>query len=893
MPIVRKRPSDAVDAAGHDELHEARAKRPASQAARSVLGTGDSSECTSQFLASPSAANVVTDPVPAATQEPDFLDLTQEDDGPPKELYGSYDGKIVGVRYYTGYASPGEAVLCHREPENQYDSNAIRVDSVMHSQIGHLPRKVAEKIAPYMDSGDITVEAQLTGEKGMFDCPVRLVFFGPSDPTERDRIEKELKAHKLVKATQLKHTRKEAVAARTTLGLKAGGASYGTGTETSVADQMSMTLEELMRQSDVAEFGKGEDAIKTLAIDAEQLSNMPLASQPTQLESTLLPYQLQGLAWMISKENPKLPTNKTDGLVQLWARARGMYCNLASGFVTQSPPELCSGGILADDMGLGKTLQIISLILVGGPGSTLIVAPVGVMSNWKQQIERHVKSDQAPSVLIYHGDRKMHAKELMQYDVVITSYGRLARELDPKVQRALLDQSVTWRRVVLDEGHTIRNARTKIALAACEIQAKSRWVLSGTPIINSVKDLHSLVKFLHLTGGIEQAEIFNTNVTRKLYDGDRSGEAILQALVRDICLRRKKDMKFVDLKLPEKKQYLHRISFHPSEKQKYDALLSEARGALSEFQNKSDRGQKGRFQNVLERLLRLRQACNHWTLCRERIEDLMKLLEDEKVVVFTEKNRALLQAALRLFLESQEECAVCYENPAGPVITNCKHVFCRVCITKAIQIQHKCPMCRNPLTNDSLLEPAPEGASDDNFDTDTQSSKTEALLQIVQATIKRPASKVIVFSQWTAFLNIVQNQLTKAGIKFSRVDGSMKADKRDAAIEALDNDPDTRVMLASLAVCSVGLNLVSADTVILSDSWWAPAIEDQAIDRVHRLGQTRETTVWRLVMEDTVEERVLNIQSEKRELVGKAFKEKKKAGKAKDTRATDISKLLA
>lgn len=97
MPIVRKRPSDAVDAAGHDELHEARAKRPASQAARSVLGTGDSSECTSQFLASPSAANVVTDPVPAATQEPDFLDLTQEDDGPPKELYGSNGQSIRQV----------------------------------------------------------------------------------------------------------------------------------------------------------------------------------------------------------------------------------------------------------------------------------------------------------------------------------------------------------------------------------------------------------------------------------------------------------------------------------------------------------------------------------------------------------------------------------------------------------------------------------------------------------------------------------------------------------------------------------------------------------------------------------------------------------------------------
>ena len=91
--------------------------------------------------------------------------------------------------------------------------------------------------------------------------------------------------------------------------------------------------------------------------------------------------------------------------------------------------------------------------------------------------------------------------------------------------------------------------------------------------INSVKDLHSLVKFLHLTGGIEQPEIFNTNVTRKLAAGDRAGEAVVQALVQDICLRRKKDMKFVDLKLPEKREYLHRIAFHPSEKQKYDALL--------------------------------------------------------------------------------------------------------------------------------------------------------------------------------------------------------------------------------------------------------------------------------------------------------------------------------
>ncbi|PHH87241.1 hypothetical protein CDD83_9133 [Cordyceps sp. RAO-2017] len=881
----RRRVADADDERGL----RADAKRPALAAAQ-LSPASDHADTPDDAAGHPSPSS------PGRTQEPEHVDLTQDADGPPNELYGSYDGKIVGVRYYSGYASPGEVVLCHREPQNQYDSNAIRVDNVMRHQMGHLPRKVVEKIAPYMDSGDITLEAQLTGEKGMFDCPVRLFFYGPSDPAERDRIEKALKADKLVKATQLKQTRKVAEAARTAMGLRAAASTYGLGGDGGVPDQAGVTLEHLMEQSDATEFRKGGDVIKTLAINEEHLAAMPLADQPRQLASSLLPYQLQGLAWMAAKENPKPPGNGTNGPVQLWVQdSGGKYWNIASGFVTQSPPSLCSGGILADDMGLGKTLQIISLILTGGSGTTLIVSPVSVMSNWKQQIERHVKPDHMPSVLVYHGDnKKMSAEELMRYDVVITSYGRLARERDPKVPRVLLNQSVQWRRVVLDEGHTIRNAGTKVALAACEIQAQSRWVLTGTPIINSVKDLHSLVKFLHLTGGIEQAEIFNTNVTRKLAAGDRSAEAILQALVQDICLRRRKDMKFVDLKLPDKKEYLHRIAFHPSEKKKYDSLLSEARGALEEYQQKSTAGQKGRFQNVLERLLRLRQTCNHWTLCRERIEDLMKLLEDESVVALTEQNRALLQEALQLYLESQEDCAICYDHPTGPVITNCKHVFCRACITKAVQIQHKCPMCRNALTEDCLLEPAPEGASDDNLDADTQSSKTEALLQIVQATIKRPGSKLVVFSQWTAFLNIVQNQLVQAGIRFCRIDGSMSAEKRDRAIEALDRDGDTRVMLASLAVCSVGLNLVSADTVVLSDSWWAPAIEDQAIDRVHRLGQTRATTVWRLVMEQSVEERVLDIQAEKRELVGRAFQERDKAKrKAKDTRLGDVLKLLS
>lgn len=91
--------------------------------------------------------------------------------------------------------------------------------------------------------------------------------------------------------------------------------------------------------------------------------------------------------------------------------------------------------------------------------------------------------------------------------------------------------------------------------------------------INNIKDLHSLLMFLRITGGLEQAEIFNSIITRPLAMGSQTAEAILQNLMQDLSLRRKKDMKFVDLKLPPKTEYVHRITFRPDEKVKYDALL--------------------------------------------------------------------------------------------------------------------------------------------------------------------------------------------------------------------------------------------------------------------------------------------------------------------------------
>ncbi len=132
--------------------------------------------------------------------------------------------------------------------------------------------------------------------------------------------------------------------------------------------------------------------------------------------------------------------------------------------------------------------------------------------------------------------------------------------------------SINWRRVVLDEGHTIRNPKTKSSAAASSLMARSRWALTGTPIINNLKDLYSLLKFLHMSGGLERLEIFNSVLIRPLNAGDPNANLLLQALMGTFCLRRKKDMSFIDLRLPELSEYVHRINFQPHEKEKYEAL---------------------------------------------------------------------------------------------------------------------------------------------------------------------------------------------------------------------------------------------------------------------------------------------------------------------------------
>lgn len=119
-----------------------------------------------------------------------------------------------------------------------------------------------------------------------------------------------------------------------------------------------------------------------------------------------------------------------------------------------------------------------------------------------------------------------------------------------------------WRRVVLDEGHTIRNSRAKVSLAASSLDAVCRWSLTGTPIINSLSDLYSQLRYLHFTGGLAEQELFTRLITRPLKNGDPAAAGKLQLLLSGCCLRRRKDMVFGGrriVELPEMKEYLHKI----------------------------------------------------------------------------------------------------------------------------------------------------------------------------------------------------------------------------------------------------------------------------------------------------------------------------------------------
>lgn len=452
---------------------------------------------------------------------------------------------------------------------------------------------------------------------------------------------------------------------------------------------------------------------------ARQLCSSPLVQQKDipGLRAELRPYQWLGVCWLQH------------------LTARGV------------------NGLLADDMGLGKTLQTIAHLCIEREQGrlqqpALIVVPTSLLHNWQQELQRF-----APDLkcLVLHGsDRSGHWPRLENYQVLISSYGLVVRDLEMWRQ-----QKLSW--LILDEAQVIKNRQTQVRRAVMEIPAKHRLCLSGTPVENHLGELWSIFDFL-LPGCLGDYSHFRHHYRKPIEEqaDTRSLEKLL-GHIAPFMLRRTKRQIARDL--PPKTVIHQTIDMEEDQREFYQSLKKQS---VEEIEQQLAGAQGAGTQQIilLAALTRLRQAC-----C----------------------DPALLDA----------------DN-----ITSAKR---RHCI-------------------DMIRELVDEGRS------------------------------LLVFSQFTRMLDLLAGDLANDGINFQLLTGETK--NRREQVEAFQNG-EAPVFLISLKAGGVGLNLTRADTVIHFDPWWNSAAEEQASDRAHRIGQDKPVFVYKLIMENTIEEKIVKMQERK------------------------------
>lgn len=522
--------------------------------------------------------------------------------------------------------------------------------------------------------------------------------------------------------------------------------------------------------------------------------------------------------------------------------------------------------------------------------TTLIICPLSVLSNWLDQFEQHVDPTVKLNVYLYYGSERNRSKKfLSSQDVVITTYNVLSSDF---VNKSPL-HGISWLRIVLDEGHIIRNPNAQMSKAVLGLKAQRRWILSGTPIQNSVKDLWMLVAFLRLKP-FDVREWWNRVIQRPVTYGDRAGLQSLQTLVKCITLRRTKSSEVNGrplVSLPEKTVYVEQVELSPPEREEYELARTEGRKTIGRYV--AEGTVLRNYADVLAILMRLRQHCCHPDLLAKTSSDLGGAATPAEL-----RERLIEKLRLVLASGSDEECSVCLDSVQLPVITHCAHVYCRPCITQVISTSGeemaRCPLCRGEIKTSELVEFPQEEMEEENSTNSERwrtSSKVQALMgNLLRLRCKDSSIKCLVVSQFTRFLTILETPLREHGFSFVRLDGTMNQKKRTRVIQEFQSSAagSPAIMLLSLKAGGVGLNLTAASHVFLMDPAWNPATEEQCIDRCHRLGQKRKVVVTKFIVKDSVEEKMVKIQRKKQDLIEKAF-----GSTNTDRKTTRIDDILA
>ncbi|RFN51448.1 alpha-1,6-mannosyltransferase subunit [Fusarium flagelliforme] len=606
--------------------------------------------------------------------------------------------------------------------------------------------------------------------------------------------------------------------------------------------------------------------------DLNSHEDLEEASQPSAIKRELRRHQKQALTFMLRRELGW----EFDGGLNLWeimdTDQGRLFLNRVSNASQSEVPPQCYGGIVADPMGLGKTLTMIALVATDLENSgdimdidegchldvpaTLIVVPPPLMGTWEEQLTEHVVEGRLTYLRHHREDRLRSLDELKTFNIVLTTYHTISAEWShSNSSKASFMYSVRWKRIILDEAHLIRNGNSRMSQAICALDSRSRWAVTGTPLQNRLGDLATLFKFIRA----------HPYTDRRCFDADISH--LWKVGQYQEAIKRLKRLH--DLQCP--------VDFNSEERALYNKLREKAIVSVDEAMSKDANSSKaGSYVNVLQQIDSLRLVCNlglHYDARHGKSQQNSQAESWASVAQNTfNMQREMgpvdcLQCSSTLDI-TETELDDPTVTPQRPLFFKCLSFICSDCaqsLKKTAKCNHDppCTMAAVSTSGQALestlsdMPPQPERGFP---------SKIEALLADIKTL--PPGEKCIVFSTWRLTLDLVEAGLNQSSIPSVRFDGKVPQKDRQDIVERFRHDPSVRVMLLTLTCGAAGLTLTVATRAYIMEPHWNPTLEEQALARIHCIGQSREVTTVRFYVRDTFEQQVIKIQESKKYLAG-------------------------
>ncbi|SCN69496.1 related to helicase-like transcription factor protein [Fusarium fujikuroi] len=590
--------------------------------------------------------------------------------------------------------------------------------------------------------------------------------------------------------------------------------------------------------------------------------------QPSsRLRTSLQEHQKKALAMMVEKDLGLLDNTTFPSLWDPVTTSNGRveYRHAITGRNEVKPAPLC-GGILADDMGLGKTLSTLALIswFLDVMDNRSNLTSLLSIPSWQEQITRHIVPDQIRVVLFHGHIRHRLAKSLMEHDVVLTTYGTLQSEWRSKKGDSPLFTQ-TWARVVLDEAHHIRGRSTQTFRAVTALRTSRRWCLTGTPIQNHLDDYGALLSFIGVPQFISKS-VFDFWITKPVVQGTAEGLRRLKLLVSSTCLRRTKDSVSETLNLPDRKVHECVVQLDPEDRELYDFFKGNASHLIAN-RRVGHSNTAETTGSILPIINTLRLICNHGP----------RLLPNFALEAWNHRNNPNLDSNLAA---SKFGLCISCGVEALPNETEsefaCSHFLCSKCVDsdERYQLSLDSVLCQS-CTKDGDLAVTDKAIEEENY---RPSAKIRALIPNLHAeqqgnppTMGNKPIKSVVFTFWRKMLNLLEIALRGEGFKFARIDGQKSLVERTSALRSFRNDDSCTVMIATIGSIGEGVDLTAANFVHLLEPHWNPMLEEQALDRVHRMGQTRHVIAIRYITNHSIEMLVKEIKERKLDLISSSL----------------------